>query len=250
MKNSFWMVCLGAGALALAAGCGDSVVEGADGGGGSGASAGSGGTGAGGTGGSGAGGTGGSTASCDAYLDEGDGSAVTIRFQNDSGLPIYLPASCGNVQLTITPVAGDDGVSYAYDPFCLQTCEDLQTEGMIDCAACEASSVLLAPGASYDVVWAGTGLSSADMPGECWAMPGSQGICPQQVVAAAGDYRIDAVGYESCGSGSCECDSDGLCVGDATGMEAYADSTVFTHVSDNLVEVVFGVCAFPCPSGS
>jgi hypothetical protein len=81
-------------------------------------------------------------------------------------------------------------------------------------------------------------------------MPGSQSACPQIVLAAAGDYRIEALGYDGCAGGSCACDADGVCTGYATGMEAYADSTFFTHVSDNLVEVVFGVCAFPCPSDS
>jgi hypothetical protein len=108
-------------AIALGVGCGDSVVEvdGEGGNAGSGATAGSGGTGAAaGTGGTGGGGAG----ACAAYDDEEGHHAVTIRFRNDSGMSIYLPANCGRVSFMLQPLGGDDAVAYAFDPFCLQTC--------------------------------------------------------------------------------------------------------------------------------
>ncbi|MBW2529083.1 MAG: hypothetical protein JRI23_33205 [Deltaproteobacteria bacterium] len=245
-------------ALCLSVGCGEVYVEGfGDGGeggtGATGGTAGTGGTGAtGGTGGTaGSGGTGGQDL-CSPYLDEEPAGQVTVRFVNQSGLPIYLPAMCGNPIFELRPFNGDDGIDYAFDPFCLQTCEDLQTSGIIDCAMCEPSSILLPAGQSYDVVWDGTGLEPNLMPDACWAMPGEYGgNCPKIVRAASQAYRIMAKGYETCGDGDfpCACDNTGYCTGDATGMEAWADITDFDYSpAAMLVEVVFGVCAFPCPS--
>lgn len=245
------------GALALAAGCNpEVVVESGEGGGGAGGTTTvtthTGGTGN--TGGSttvttstptGMGGSGGSAGACAAWQDEQGLAPTTIRFRNESGQPIYLPANCGSLLYDLS--AGDD-VVYGFDPFCLQTCEDLQTEGPIDCAPCAPSTVLLPPGGTHDVVWDGTGLLATDMPDECWAYPGSQGGCSQLVAGPQGLYRISAMGYASC-SGDCTCDYSGVCSGWATGAEAWADSTQFQYPTAAVVEVVFGVCAFPCPEG-
>jgi len=229
--------------LGLAAGCDSSVIE-VEGTGGSTAS---------GTGGSTASGTGGSGGqdACSDFADEQGSWSVTVRLRNESGLPIYLPAHCGVLLYDLARVP-DDGVHYAFDPFCLQTCEDLQTQGIIDCANCPPTSILLPPGQTYEVVWDGTGLADAVMPDSCWHQPGQQGPgCPQIVAAEAGTYQIFAMGYESCTDGSCQCDEQGVCDGAGTGMEAYSDpATLELGGGTALVEVVFGVCAFPCPSTS
>jgi hypothetical protein len=108
---------------------------------------------------------------------------------------------------------------------------------------------LLPAGGTYDYLWDGTGLRQTTMPAACWAMPDAYGPCGQIVDAPAGSYRVIATGYESCGGyGDCTCEPSGECFGEATGMEAYADPTTFVHPDESLVEVVFGVCAFPCPS--
>ena len=205
-------------------------------------------TGPGGIGGGGIGGTGGTggSDSCSPWDDEQGSYEVTVRFRNDAGLPIYLPASCGVVLYDLQSDVGSD-ITYAFDPFCLQTCEDLQTQGIIDCAACPPSSVLLLPGAVLDLKWDGTGLHPAQMPLDCWADPYGQTSCPQILAAEPGTYRIASTGYSSCGNGSCGCDAGGVCDGDAMGTEAMADPVQLTFPGTALVEVVFGVCAFPCP---
>jgi len=203
-------------------------------------------TGSGAHGGGGNGGAGGAD-SCATWNDEQGSYSVTLRFRNDSGWPIYLPAHCGVVLYDLQADAGGD-VSYGFDPFCLQTCEDLQTQPIMDCGDCAPTSILLPPNAVRDVVWDGTGLRSAPMPIDCWFDPYQQSSCPQILAAEPGSYRINANGYGSCGSGACACDASGVCNGDATGTEAYADPTQFTFPGTALVEVVFGVCAFPCPS--
>jgi hypothetical protein len=203
-------------------------------------------TGIGGAGAGGLGGAGGAD-SCASWNDEEGSYDVTVRFRNDSGLPIYLPASCGVLRYDLQSNAGSD-LSYAFDPFCLQTCEDLQTEGIIDCAACPPSSILLPPSGVLEVTWDGTGLRSAQMPLDCWATPYGQQSCPQIVAAAAGTYRIAATGYSACGHGACTCDASGACDGEAMGTEAWADPAQLAFPGTALVEVVFGACAFPCPS--
>ena len=238
--------------LGLAGGCGTIVEVEGFGGGGSSTSSGTGGDGGGGSSSSSTSGTGGSGAQdvCSGFDDEQGGSAVTVRLRNESGLPIYLPAHCGVLLYDLVAVPADD-VHYAFDPFCLQTCADLRTQGIIDCADCPPTSILLPPGATHDVVWDRTGLANVVMPDSCWHQPGQQGpACPQIVAAEAGTYQIFAMGYESCTDGSCQCDESGACDGAGTGMEAYSDPETFVlGGGTSLVEAVFGACAFPCPSG-
>src|SRR5438045_1620475 len=65
---------------------------------------------------------------CAAFADQAGPGHVTVRFRNDSGQPIYLPANCSEPEFQITPFGGDASVDYHYDKSCLQTCQDLQTE--------------------------------------------------------------------------------------------------------------------------
>jgi hypothetical protein len=231
-------------------GCGAEVLVADVGGGGASTSSGAGG----GSSSSGSGGAGGTAGAggCSSYADEEGAGQVTFRFINNSGLPIYLPALCGNLPLDVRPTSGDDGIDYAFDPFCLQTCEDLQSSGFIDCAMCEPTSIYLAPNDAYEVTWNGTGLAPTVMPDQCWMEEGNYGGgCGQIVQAAAQSYRISATGYSSCGDSysTCGCDGDGLCDGDAYGDEATADVTDFAYAENGalLVEVLFGVCAYGCP---
>jgi hypothetical protein len=241
-------LCLGL-ALPVASGCNNDVtyVNGGSGG--------SGGSGAGttstGTAGQGAGQGGeGAADGCAAYDDAPAGSLVTVRFINNSGWPIYLPADCLGIQFELVRANADGVTIYGSEPFCLQTCEGLQSAGPMSCPECGGiSSYLLSPGASADVPWNGTGRRLADMPETCYAFPGTAGPCEQRVSAAPDVYRISAVGYSSCGNGNCACTTDeGFCNGEPSGTEAYADPAQITYPGGDLVEVVFGPCAFPCPS--
>jgi len=211
-------------ALAFAAGCGSSVDD---------------------DDGAGAGGTGGGGV-CAGFADEAGAGTVTVRFRNDSMETIYLPALCDSLDYTIEPAGGSDGVSYAFSGSCLQTCEDLQTESQIACGACQQTTYQLLPGATREVVWAGTGLQGGiEMPAACWESPETGGTCGRVVAAPAGTYRAGALGFGSC-SGECNCDAEGLCVGSATGLEAYHEPVSFAFPTAAPVEVVFGVCTFGC----
>jgi hypothetical protein len=209
-------------ALALVGGCGDDAT---DGGGGAGASA-----------------------ACAAYADQEGEVSVTIRFTNQSGLPLYLPATCGELRYSIEPAAGDDGSDYAYSRSCLTTCEDLFTSGTKQCGACAATSLLLPAGESVEVEWDGTRLErNVTMPQSCFALPDEEGPeCSRRSTAPDGTYRPSVVAYGSCGA-ECTCDPSGVCMGIVEGAEALPEPTTFDFPSDREVEVVFGACALPCP---
>jgi hypothetical protein len=247
---------LGVLALALATGCGSTVNEDDEASAGSGA-AGSG-TGAGATGGdtgastssNGSGAAGGGDA-CAAFDDQPGTGTVTVRFRNDSQFPVYLPSNCSFVQYDIRPSSGDDGLTYAYDLSCTQTCEALQTESQYVCDACAPSSWLLSPGATLDVPWDGTAIQRVPMPASCWYEGMASGDCTQVLGAGADTYRVEAFGFGACESftnaPTCECSPEGECFGTASGASATADVSEFDHPGTSLVEVVFGPCAFGCP---
>ena len=229
--------------LATLAGCGNTVEVNTGGAGGAGSS----GTGKGSTTiatGSTTTGTGGA---CSGFADAQGSAPVTVRFRNNSNLPIYLPANCNAVAYSITATNSPNGPSYVYDESCLQTCSDLQTQPQLQCGACAPSSYLLEPGATRDVAWNATGLSNRTMPSSCWKQPSpNQTSCGQIVDAPPGSFLVTAMGYASC-DGNCQCDAQGVCNGAATGAQAYPDAAKLNFPGDSLVEVVFGVCAFPCP---
>jgi hypothetical protein len=191
----------------------------------------------------------GSSGGCGAFADAPSPGSITIRFRNDSSVPIYIPVDCSTPEYTIKPFGGGDpNVSYVYDPGCLQTCEDLQTQTPIACGPCAPMSWLLAPGATRDVAWDETGMNyGVEMPAQCYLNKMSQGSCSKVVAAPAGDYNLFATGYDSCGA-NCTCDANGNCNGYAMGAMATANITKMNLPNDTLVEIVFGVCAFPCPN--
>ena len=190
----------------------------------------------------------GSGGTCPGFEDATGIGTVTVRFHNDTGLPVYLPAQCENISYTIQPPGGSDGVTYNFDPTCLQTCAELQTEPAYACGACAPRSYLLPTGATREVTWNGTGLlPNVTMPDACWAQP--QGNTCQKIVSAvASEYAIQALGFNSCGDG-CTCDDKGICNGSAAGSQAYADPVKFTFPTKNAVDVIFGGCAFGCAGG-
>jgi hypothetical protein len=241
--------------LIAAAGCGSDVLVDGEGAGGTGAT----GTGTGNSGGyptvttsttatsttsTGAGGA----EPCSLHADESGLAPAGLRFVNQSGQPIFLPAHCGLVRYELTRVGGvgESDPDWGFDPFCLQTCEDLQTEPQMMCDDCMPSSVVLWPGDELRVEWDGTGLLATGMPQSCWEMPTGSDACMQVVAAPEGDYHVAAIGYESCGT-DCGCDEAGLCDGAATGLPAYATPLEFNFPTAAIHDVVFDVCAFGCP---
>lgn len=221
--------------------CESKIVTDGDGGSGNG----------GGQGGSGnAGGQGGAGGACAGFRDAPDGAPLTVRFTNQSGLPIYLPGTCDSVSLDMQPSAGDDGLTYWYDESCLQTCESLQTESRFACDACAPSVYLLPPGGTLEFPWNGTAISYSErMPESCWAFPeGPDATCPLIVPAENDRYSINALGFGSCED--CECNgAEDQCYGTPSGLSAYHDPAVFQYPGSNVVEVVFNICAFGCAGG-
>lgn len=203
---------------------------------------------------SGAGGSGGASTTsasgggvCSMFDDEESVHPVTVRFRNDSPKPIYLPVECTKIGYTIKPAGGSDGMLYTYDYGCFGTCESLQESAPGTCGACPTMSYRLAPGATRDVVWEGTGLSKPlQMPAACWAPPKIGDTCNRILVAAAGTYVATAVAYDAC-EDNCSCDAAGVCSARASGAQALSDAPTFVYPSASQVEVVFGTCAFGCP---
>jgi YD repeat-containing protein len=200
----------------------------------------------------GGGGAGGSNdPQCVPFHDAVPSSAVTIRFINQSGQDVYLPATCDQLNVSITPEAGEDGAYYGpTGGSCSQSCDALQSEDPVFCdaAACAPSAIRLPQGETREVVWDGRGQRSAEMPLVCWQSKDAGTTCSQIVNAPAGEYRIDVRGFADCGEG-CECDdATGVCSGEAAGWEAYPNpASVSLPAADGVVEVLFDVCAFPCP---
>ena len=184
---------------------------------------------------------------CSIYDDRKGSGSMVVRFENQSGLPIYLPMSCGQILFDLKELGSMDAPPFVFDHSCLQTCHDLQTQTPIACGACAPSSFLLQPGQTHDVTWDGTGLKSGVMmPSSCYLMP--EPSCSEIVAAPSGTYEVLATGYASCGA-NCTCDASGICQGTAGGEQATSNSAQATFPSQNLVQVVFGPCAFPCPNG-
>jgi hypothetical protein len=247
MKTVRVRVMLSALALVIGVGCGSTVNDDDPAASGSGAS----GSGGAGSGASGSGASGGSTSSgsggaggCAAFADQEGVGTATVRFRNDSPLPVYLPANCTQINYTIRPTAGSDSISYVYGGGCVQTCEDRQTSTPIDCGACPEIAFVVPVGGTLDVQWNGTGLRTAEMPAECYEGP-ADSSCSQIVAAQPNEYRVEVTGFGAC-EGECTCDATGQCFGTASGPQAWADVTDFDFPTNQLVEVVFGPCAFGC----
>jgi hypothetical protein len=186
---------------------------------------------------------------CPGYSDQTGLGAITVRFVNQSPMPIYLPSMCDGIQYTIQDGAGGSGNGgYVYDTSCLQTCEALQTQPQYACGACAPTSYLIPAGATRDVSWNGTGLESESMPASCWKTPPSSTTCGRIYAAQSGTYLASAVGYIGC-DGGCTCDANGVCSGAATGQSGYSSTTKFDFPNNGgPVQVVFGPCTFGCPA--
>ena len=232
----------------LLLGCG-SEVETTGGSGGTGGATGGGGE----AGQGGEGGQGGTLEACTGFDDAPSTTPVTLRITNQTPVDIYLDAICGLLNYGVEPLSGPDGLYYGdVGGACLQSCEELQSESQIACAACAPSSLLLPAGQSLDVVWAGLALQPAEMPAECYFdQVGGEPMCNQIVQAANGDYSLKVAGYDGCDTGVnglCECDAAGVCSGGISGLEAVAKPVEFALPAAGPVEYVFEPCAFGCPN--
>lgn len=188
---------------------------------------------------------------CSGFADAQDGAKFVVRVHNDSGFPIYLPTLCSQPQFDITAFGGGPAdTTFGYSDFCLQTCSDRQTQSTIDCAPCPPQSILLPPGGVREFEWNRTGLTTGVlMPAGCY-FGSPDPSCSRIVPALPGDYSVFATGFGDCGQGNgCTCDpATGVCDGDANGGQAFSNPASFTLPADDAVDVVFGVCAFPCPN--
>ena len=253
------MVLMGAAGLAAAAlaGCGSTVNDDDEATSGSGAS----GSGASGSGASGSGASGGGTTTgtggtnqCSGFEDQTGSAEVTIRFRNEAPVPVYIPGTCSFVDYDIRPSSGEDGIDYANNLTCTQTCQQLQTEPAYVCDACAPSAWLVPPGGSLEVSWDGTGVKQEAMPDACYLDGQSPfgDTCSRLVAAQANTYRVEVTGFGTCEGfdepgGPCACTEEGECMGSATGAQALADVSEFAYPGVTGVEVVFGPCAFGCP---
>jgi hypothetical protein len=193
---------------------------------------------------------GGSSNVCAGFEDDVPPPTVwTITVRNDAPADIYLPTSCGSIDLTLTPGVAD-GASYWYPSSCLQTCQELQTEGQILCEPCASSAYRLVPGASVDLYWSGLGLFQTEMPEECFLDASGFTSCVRERTAPAGPFMVQAWGSATCAESPnipCTCDPEtNLCWGYPEGADALAGAG-FTFPSDSTIEVTFGPCTFGCP---
>ncbi len=130
--------------------------------------------GAGGSGGGGGGGEGGQDPACVPFNDEESAGPVTFRVVNQSGADLYLQGACDSLSYSVDPITGPDGSFYGnVGGACQQSCEQLQHEDPLLCAAdaCAPSSILVASGTSRDFTWGGQGQRSTEMPASCFFSP-------------------------------------------------------------------------------
>jgi hypothetical protein len=208
----------------------------------------------GGGGGEGGGGAGGANPACEGFEDAAPGGPVTVRFVNQTPVDIYLAAGCGQLSLAFTQVgeASDAYWGKVTEGGCSQTCEALQTESQVlcDAAPCQSTSIRVPAGGTYEETWDGRGYTSREMPAECWFDDFGSGSCSQIVSAPQGDYQVNVSAWDTCDNfepgGTCMCDADGTCYGEATGTQPTVAPVVFSMPEAEVVEYVFEPCAFGC----
>ncbi|MEM6790404.1 MAG: hypothetical protein AAF715_22980 [Myxococcota bacterium] len=162
---------------------------------------------------------GGEATQCALYEDQSrDGAAFLVT--NDTTETVYLASN--NCAFEIFPTIDRDGaIVGSRGVGCGQTCEDLQTEGLFDCAAaCAAPTVIaVVPGGSYPLSWSGIFVEDQPMPRACYAVDVLD-TCAQRVAAPDGDYtasisvyaELPCAGDPECGA--CTPNEDGYCVVD------------------------------------
>lgn len=198
------------------------------------------------TGNGGAGSTG-SGDTCPGFEDAKSTTPVTVRFHNNTGVPLYFLRNCSDISYEIHQLGNGDGVLYAFDPTCVQTCAELQTQPIADCESCVPTAYVIPAGGTHEMVWNGTGLKPVlDMPPACFFQQQDGYYCDQIISAAPTTYTLIARAFASCSAG-CVCDANGECTGSIAGADAYADPVTFGFPGESVVDVVFGACAFGCP---
>jgi hypothetical protein len=200
----------------------------------------------------------GSQTQCQGFFDE-TGHSVRLRVRNDTGVDMYLDAGSGTTPVyRLVPASGDDGRFYgAFDRTCMQTCAELQYEDIQACNL-ELSAptvVRVRAGESLDILWDGAGSADdVEMPGSCFHDPSAAGPCTRIVAPPPGEYQLQLTAYAACddhdGDLVCDCDADDVCQGEPFGASASpAPVSLVVPVNEQVVDVVFEICAFGCPSG-
>jgi hypothetical protein len=175
-------------------------------------------------------------------------AAVTWRFVNATNVPLYLqPAEgCSSVEIGYRLTGTDGAVLTPESGPCAGSCEQLQEEGDLACAAdCAIPPVrMLPPGTSFEHVWDATHWQQKEMSEECVASPGgfpqSEPLdsgpemidCVQRVQAEPGRYELSLTAFTTCTAGTKPCDCEGAPDPDGTcrvadGFSAQLDGTPF-----------------------
>ena len=191
----------------------------------------------------------GSNPACAPFLNQESEGMVTFRVVNQTGQDVYVPAFCDAVAYGVQPEAGPDGAYYGDGGgSCNQSCEQLQSEDQYVCdgGQCPPSSIRVVAGETREFVWSGRGREDVEMRSECWFSEFGGPTCSQIVAAPPGSYRVTVGGFSECGA-DCTCNAEGLCTGQATGLEAVTEHPIFALPASGPVEIVFEVCAFGCP---
>ena len=200
--------------------------------------------------------------SCEGYenVEPEASSAVTWRFVNATDVPLYLePAtSCTAVEAGFQ-LFDASGVELRLEGgVCGGSCEVLQEQVQVACPAhCALPPLqMIAPGATFEHVWAGSFWQSRTMPDGCVAQDGgfpqsepandpaepANVECQQLLVAPADAYELRLKVYTVCTRGTDAC----LCEGtpDASGSCRIADS----YAADLAGETLEGKVAFTIPA--
>lgn len=170
---------------------------------------------------------------CASYIVEPTRDPVKVTIHNTSKSNLYLgdptPSGCANEPEFSLKSSDGSELTWAL-PACALTCAQAQ-QGSCACAAdCAAPFVrLLAPGASYEITWAGTVFTSKQMPTACYkeASCAQSGGCLEEEEPPSGTltFAVSAWTEVMCNSGAtCACtpDATGTCIIDGGGQAAVA----------------------------
>jgi hypothetical protein len=194
---------------------------------------------------------------CSDFADQSGLAPVTMHLINDTGQPILIspgPAcwkSPTPPPFSIVPATGSDGTTYpSVNKHGSQTCS-FRLTSPAECEDCwfDDPYTLMAPGATLDLPWDGTGNRIASMPAECYTRGGycefasttGNTDCTQAVAAPAGTYSVTAQAFPTCGT----CTADTCSCHGPTPVTS--TPVPFTFPGTGVVDVVFGPCAFGCP---
>lgn len=154
--------------------------------------------------------------SCDMFLSDELGPAVTITLVHDGSAPVWVPSlGCGGSMPRLKILDTDlvDFFAPGFNCFPIFCDEFMQLDSCeLSCDDCSGpSNVRIDPGAKFVIFWPGGRAEELEMTAECAAGRDCQRACVRAQQAHRGAYEFVLPAFRAC-TGACECEAEnGLC---------------------------------------